>query len=822
MRLTDLAMDVRFAIRQLRRAPGFAAIVVATLALGIGANSAVFALADAALLRALPFAEPDRLVMAWEKRGPAMTTMPSPAEFRAWSARARSFESISTLAAGGSSTMTGTDGLAVLVPSMTVSVRFFDVLGVPPLLGRTFQDLDVTASPTALVLSEGMWRARFGADPAIVGRSLVLGGRAMTVIGVMPARAQIVPPFTAGGTTTAPPADLFTVGSFDARGADRAHFVHVIGRLRRGVSLEAAQNEMDGIARDLARESSTQAGHDVLVQPLRDALIGGEVRRTSVVLLGVVGFLLVMCSANLANLLLARTSGRARELAVRSAMGAARRRLALQLLTESLTLAVLGGVAGVAVAMGILRAASALMPPGLLPNALSIPFDGRVALFCAVATLVVGVLFGLAPAWQATGTSLAHAAGGAGRASRRSRWLSGVLVAAEVAAAVLVVSGSGLLLRTWSALGRVDPGYRAADLFTATVNLPFPAGPGAPYPDAAAIRQFQQRLERELAQAPQVRAVAWGNALPLDGGWFAQPVRVAGAPPRPDGLADNASYHMVSPSYFDTLGVAIVRGRAFSSLDVASGAPVCVVSEAFVWRYLGSREPLGTRIEVPMMAFGPPRVALREIVGVARQVKGTPEETIPIPQLYVPLEQNAWWAASLLVAPGQGSAEALGPIVRRAVARVDPAQVLRQPRTIARVVSDATARPRFRAMLVSAFGVLGLTLAMVGIFGVLAHAVGQRTQELGIRMALGARPRQVIAMVSGSVARSVGAGTLVGLALTALLAGSMRPFLFGVTPLDPLTFVGAAGVLALTAAAAAAVPSLRAVRVDPATAFRSE
>ena len=820
MRFADLAMDVRFAIRQLRRAPGFAAVVVATLALGIGANGAVFALADAALLRALPFAEPDRLVMAWERRGATMTTMPSPAEFRAWSARARSFQSLSTLAAGGTSTMAGADGLAVLVPSMTVSVRFFDVLGVPALIGRTFQDLDVTASPTALVLSEGMWRARFGADPAIVGRSVVLGGRAMTVIGVVPARAQIVPPFTAGGTATAPAADVFTVASFDARGADRAHFVHVIGRLRQGVSIEAAQREMDGIARALADESTIQAGHDVLVQPLRDALIGTEVRRTSVVLLAVVGFLLVMCSANLANLLLARTSERARELAVRSAMGAARRRIAVQLLTESLTLALLGGVAGMVAAMGILRAATTVVPPGLLPNALTIPFDGRVALFSAVMSLVVGVLFGLAPAWQATGTSLAYAGGV--RASRRSRWLSGVIVATEVAAAVLVVSGSGLLLRTWSALGRVDPGYRAADLFTATVNLPFPAGPAAPYADGAAIRQFQQRFERELARQPQVRAVAWGSALPLDGGWFAQPVRVAGAPPRAAGLTDIASYHMVSPSYFDTLGVGIVRGRAFSSLDAAGGAPVCVVSEAFVRQYLGNREPLGTRIEVPLMAFGPPRLVVREIIGVARQVKGTPEEAAAIPQLYVPLEQNAWWSASLLVAPRQGAAEALAPLVRAALARVDSTNALRQPRTIARVAADATARPRFRALLVSAFGVLGLSLAMVGIFGVLAHAVGQRRQELGIRMALGARPRQLITMVSGSVARSVGAGTVVGLVFAGLLARSMRTFLFGVAPLDPPTFAGAALVLVLTAAAAAAVPALRAVRIDPVSAFRSE
>ena len=824
MRFDDLVTDARFALRQLRRAPGFAAVVVATLALGVGANSAIFALADAALLRPLPFREPERLVMAWERRGPTLTTMPSPAEFDAWSGRARSFEAITAFAVGATVTMAGGDGLPVLVLSMTVHPRFFDVLGVPPLVGRTFQPSDLTAAePTAVVLSEPMWRARFGGDPGVVGRSIVLSGRAMTVIGVMPARVQIAPPFTANGTAAAPPPELWTVRPFQGGGgAAQAHYVHVVGRLRDGVALEAAQREMDGIAASMGQESTAQRGHAVYLQPLRDALIGTEVRWTSGILAGVVGFLLVMCCANLANLLLARMTERARELSIRTALGAGRRRIVLQLLTESVTLALLGGLAGAAVATGILRSAVPLVPPGLLPNAMAIAFDARVAIFCAAVTLGVGVLFGLGPAWHATGLSLAQASGGAGRSSRRSASLSGALVAVEVAAAVLVVSGSGLLLRTWSALGRVDAGYRAEEVFTASVNLPFPAGPSARYPDARAIRTFQQNLERELARAPQVRRVAWGNTVPLDGGAFSMNIRVAGAPRTADGPPQAASYDMVSPGYFDTLGITVVRGRNFSALDGADGVPVCIVSEAFVRRYLGDREPLGARIEVAVMSFGAPRVVTRDIVGVVRQVKSTPAEEAPVPHIYVPVEQNAWWAALLLVEPRDGRADALAPIVRAAMARVDSTLALRLPRTIARVASDATARPRFRAVLVTAFGVVGLVLAMVGIFGVLAHAVGQRTQELGIRMALGARPHQVVAMVAGSLVRSVSAGTALGLIGAALVARSMTTFLFGVEPLDPVTFAGAAAVLALTAIAAAAIPSLRAVRVDPVTAFRSE
>jgi len=354
------------------------------------------------------------------------------------------------------------------------------------------------------------------------------------------------------------------------------------------------------------------------------------------------------------------------------------------------------------------------------------------------------------------------------------------------------------------------------------VNLPFPAGPAAPYPDGVSIRQFQARLERELTRDARVREVAWGSAVPLDGGWFGQPVHVAGTPTPPGALADIAAYHMVSPSYFERLGVRVVSGRAFTSVDTATGAPVCVVSEAFVRKHLGARDPLGQHIEVPLMAFGPPQTVSREIVGVVRQVAVRPGDAAPAPQIYVPVEQNTWWASSILVAPRQGSAAALAPIVRAALTRVDGTLALRQPRTMARVASDATARPRFRAVLLSVFGALGLLLAMAGIFGVLAHAVGQRTHELGIRMALGARPRQVVAMVASSVARSVGAGTMAGLVLATMLARSMTTFLFGVSPLDPITFVGAAILLGLTAVVAAAVPSLRATRVDPVTAFRNE
>jgi putative ABC transport system permease protein len=821
--LDDLGGDVRFGLRQLRRSPGFACAAILTLALGIGANCAVFTLADAALLRPLPFPDADRLALIWERRLNGGTTMAAPAEAREWAARARAFEAMAFMAIGAGATWIDGDGTPTLLSSQTVSRTFFDVLGVRPLLGRTFVEADEGPSPAVVVLSEPIWRTRFGADPSLVGRTLVLNGGPATIVGIVPATAQVVPPFVAGASTAAEPAALWLLAGSGGGGADRAHFVHVVARIRRGLPIDTAAAEMTGIADVLARESpSTNAGHGVLVQPLRDALIGPEVRSTALVLTAVVGFPLLMCCANVAHLLLARTSARARELAVRSALGAARRRLAAQLLTESLVLALLGGVVGAALSAGLLRAAPHWMPIGLLPNAVTLPFDGRVTAFCGLAAMLAGVLFGCAPAWQATGVSLAGAASAAGRATRRGG-ISRALVVLEVAAAVLVLIGSGLLLRTWTALGRVDPGYRTRDAFTAVVNLPFP-GPASPqrYQRIGAVQQFYDAVERDLRAQPAVRRVAWGSALPLAGGWFGQPILVEGDQPRRGGQAEIAAYQMVSRDYFDVLGIPILRGRAFAAGDAADGPPVCIVSEAFVKQYLGGRDPLARRVAVPQMQFGPQMTVMRQIVGVARQVKDAPNEPRSQPQLYVPLAQNAWWSASLVVEAASGPPELLAPVIRSAVARADRTLPLRQVRSLQEVAAAATERPRFRALLVTAFAVLGVGLAMVGIFGVLAYTVSQRTREFGVRLAFGAQPAAVLTLVVGDAARSVGTGLALGLLLSAGLARSIRSVLFGVQPIDPITLVAVVLVIAATAAVAVAVPAARALRVDPVVTFRTD
>jgi putative ABC transport system permease protein len=590
------------------------------------------------------------------------------------------------------------------------------------------------------------------------------------------------------------------------------------------VSFETAQREMRAIGhRNAERFPDTNKGHDPTLQPLREALVGSEMRLTSALLLGVVGFVLLMCCANVANLLLARTSARARELAVRSALGATRRRVVSQLLTESLVLAGLGGLLAVGVAWAILQAAPTLVPPGLLPNAVTLSFDERVVAFCAVATLLVGLLFGLAPAWQSTGVSIVQAIASDMRsATRRSGRVRGVLVVAEVAVAVLVLSGAGLLLRTLIALQSMDPGYRAQDALTMTMTVPMPGAAQTRYATADSVRRFYDAIEREIRQVPGVRMVGLGGPLPLAGTWITQPFDVVGEPPKPPATRDTASYQMVSPTYFETLEIPIVKGRAFTDADSGDGVQVCIVSEAFVRRFLGGRDPLGMTLAVSAMSFAsePPRI--RQIVGIARQVKTLPHETEPTPQLYVPIAQNPWYIASISVRPSTGPAEALLPGVRAAIARVDKERVVTQVRTIEVVASEATARPRFRAVLVGTFAALALCLAMVGVFGVLAYSVQQRVREFGVRIAMGARAADMVRLVVGSGARLTAIGLAIGLASAAVLGRWLTTLVYPIAPLDPVTFLLVPLVLIVTAGLAVAAPAIRAMRVDPVVAFRSE
>jgi putative ABC transport system permease protein len=817
MRMTrwfeELTDDVRFALRQLRRSPGFTLVAAITLALGIGANSAMFALADATLLRPFPFPEPDRLVMVFEKFRTFSRTAVAPLNFRDWHDRNRTFQS---MAAGFTlpRRIAAANGTSEQIMSQQVTTEFFDVLGIKPIVGRTFLPTDEALPPNVVVLSEGYWRTRFGGDPALIGRTIRIDDDPFTVLGVVPEEAQILNP-----------ASIWTVfielPGMDARGI---HFVRVIGRLKPGITIDAAQSDMTTVADGLAAElPATNAGRGVTVDPLRTGLIGPDVRLTSYLLLGVVGFVLLMCCANVANLLLARTNGRARELALRSALGAGRGRIVAQILTESLVLAALGGVLGLGVGAAILSVAPSAIPAGLLPPAVILAFDERIVAFCAATAFLTGVLFGLAPAWQATSASLVQVLGSESRsATRGSGRFRSLLVVGEVSAAVLLLCGAGLLLRTLVALESVNAGYTAESVLAMRVDLPYGL-PTSRYATVDALRRFYEAAEREIARVPGVRSVAWTSGLPLEGtslGTFSFSIvgdTAASSTNRP-----SAYYQIVSPAYRRTLGIPLVAGRDFTDRDTATAPQVCLVNDAFVQRYLQGKTAVGLRIVIGQMGLAAVPPIEREIVGVIRHVKISATETDDVAQVYVPLSQNTWSSAALVVQPIGGRAEALAPAIREAVGRVDRQVPLVGVRTLDDLASVANTRPRFRAAVVVTFAGLALLLAMVGVFGVLAYSVQQRTREFGVRIALGASARNVLGMVLANAARVIGAGAIIGLVLAAILAQTIATFLFGVKPLDPLTFAAVVVVLGITAALASAVPALRASRVDPVEAFRND
>jgi putative ABC transport system permease protein len=824
--LEERRTDIRFALRQLRRAPGFAAVAVLTLALGIGANSAIFALADAAFLRVLPFTRPaDRLVMLWESQGPGTFVPVSPADYADWRDQNQTLDATAAIQLS-LARLTGPDGAPEQLLAQSVTVRFFDVLGVTPLAGRTFHESDLTPSPQAVVVGESFWRSRLGADPAAVGRRLVINGRPLDLVGVVPASFQLVPPGGLRGGEV-PQMWMLTETATGLPALRQSHNLTVVGRLKPGVSLDRAQADLDVIAARLAEQfPASNKGHGVTVQPLREALIGPQVRLTSLLLVGVVGFVLLMCCANVASLLLAQATRRTRELAVRAALGAGRGRVVAQLLTESLVLASIGGLVAAGVTAALLAAAPSFIPPGVLPTAVSLSFDGRVAAVCALTALAVGVVFGIAPAWQSTRGRLADAVSSEGRVTRRVGRLRSALVSVQVAAAVLVLCGAGLLLRTLIAVQSMDNGFGASEVLTGMINLPVPTATiSSPYPSADAVLRFYDAVEREVRAIPGVRSVAWGDVMPLDGTFFGQAFAIVGDPPKPMAARAGVAYHMVSPAYFEALDIPIVAGRGFTAADSAAAQPVVLVSEAFVQQHLKGRNPLGMRLELTRSRRASEAPAVEppvEIVGVVRQVKVAAAETAPTAQVYVPLAQNRWWIASLVVRPERGDATALAGPVRAALARVDRERVLARVRTMKTIADDASAGQRFRAVLVGAFAVLALTLAMVGVFGVLSQSVQQRMREFGVRMALGASRRNVIGLVLGHATRITLAGLGVGLALAAVLGRLLATLIYPVTPLDPVTFVVVPIVAALTAVGASVAPAWRATRVDPATAFRDE
>lgn len=799
--------DLRYALRLLRRSPGFTIAAVVVLALGIGANTAIFSVVDAAILRPLPFSDPKALVMLWEAPPGYRYNRVSPLNFLDWHDQNAVFAGLAAVS-GGARTMPTRKG-AERIPGQSVTSEFFSTLGVRPIAGRTFNEEDMRARATVVVLSERIWRNRFGADASLIGRAISLDGRPYTVIGVVPADFEILYP-----------ADQWTL-FVPRRSAEqrRMHYLQVIGRLKSGVTLAQANAAMSGIGLHIAEISpATNKGWGITMEPLRQAVVGRELRSTSLALAGVVLFVLLMACANVASLVLARGAARSRELAVRVSLGAGGARLARQLLTESLVLAAMGGAAGIALAAVLIRIAPSLIPPDTLPAGMALTLDARVLGFTLLATVATGILFGLAPAWQVARGAVADSlrSGGRGVAGGNARTL-GILAAVEIAVAVMVVTGAGLFLRTLDRLSQVDAGYHAEHVLTARVSLPL-----AQYKDPERCLAFYLAAQREIEAVPGVRSVAFGGSVPLTGFEIGQGFEVRGGTSQPESLRASAHYQIVGARYFETLGIPLESGRAFGDRDTQSAPQVAIVNREFVHKYFPGRDPIGAHVIVQAMDMAGPEPVEREIVGVSGQVKiDSPGESENAVEIYVPITQNPWFDATVAVR-AEGSAEALTAGLRAAIARVDKDLALTRVRTMEEIADGAVARPRFRARLLAGFAGIALLLSAVGVFGVLAFSVSQRRREFGIRMALGAQKGGVLSLVMGRAAKIAGAGVAAGLMGAALLARGLGALLFGVRPDDPGTLAFAAGLLGLVALVASAIPAWRAATVDPASVLREE
>jgi predicted permease len=803
-----LLTDVCYAVRSLRHSRGFSALAALVLALGIGATSAVFSLIDGTLIRPLPFADPDRLVMLWEHPPGYARNRVSPLNFQDWAEQNHTFAGLAAVAGGGR-TLTNESGVAERVPGQSVTTAFFDVLGIAPMAGRTFVLQDMLPQPNVVVIGERFWRDRLSADPAAVGRMLRLDGQPFTIVGIVPATFQILYP-----------ADVWT--PFPLRRTPeqrRQHYLQVMGRMRPGVTLEQARSDMALVADGIASQyPDTNKNWTVTVEPLYHALVSGEVRSTTIMLGGVVAFVLLMACANVANLLLARGIGRSKEIAIRSALGASNGQIARLLLAESAVLAIVGGLAGLAVSWVALRAAPSIVPAGLLPEGIPLRFDSRVTVFAAALTGLVGVLFGLVPAWHAIRrTSLGEplsvggraAIGGAGR-------LRALLAASEVAGAVLLLAGAGLLVRTLASMAAQDPGFHADSVLTMSVSLPT-----SRYADQRQVLTFFRQADAALAAIPGVQSVGFVDNLPLDGWDIGQPFEVVGEQATDAANRRSAHYQITSPHYFDTMGIRLAAGRAFTERDVANAPQVCIVNEEFVRRFLTSRNPIGTIVKVPNMAPGQAPTIAREIVGVIKQVAIDAGEKERAVEIYVPMEQNVWYGSAIAIKTA-GPPATYASAVRAAISGVDRDQPVTRIRSMDEVAAEATNRPRFRATLVSTFALLSLALAAVGIFSVLTFSVRERTREFGVRLALGATLADILRLVLADSMKIAIAGAIVGLGAATLLTRMLESLLFGITPLDPVALLGAPAILVVIALVASALPALRAIQVDPAVTLRDE
>jgi putative ABC transport system permease protein len=806
MTLETTWRDLGYAIRGLRANPGFAAAAILSLALGIGASVSIFTLADNLLLRPLPYREPGQLMMLWEVN-PHTTSRNSvsPGNYRDWKAQNQVFDSMAVLREGPAAFA---DGSRVEeLQEQLVSADLLPMLGVQPLRGRLFTAAeDLPDAPNVVVISYRLWQSWLGGDEGAVGRTVQVRARPAKIIGVMP------PGFYFRNRNV----DLWETMRLDpARDyrKDAGRYLMCVARVKPGVTRDRAQTQMALIARRLEADYLLfNTNWTANVEPLRDSLVS-DVKTSLLVLLGAVGLLLAVACANVANLMLARYTSRRREMAVRLAIGAGRGRIVRQLITESVVLSLAGGVLGALLARWTVAGLLALAPADLSRN-IAVAVDYRIVLFAVGVPMLTGILFGLAPSFVALRAGVApglrennrSSVGGAGR-------LRAVLVAAEVALSVILLAGAGLLFRSLVGLQAVEPGLNPSRLLTFSVQLP-----EARYRERRPRVDFFARAMEQIGRLPGVESASAVSYLPFNGGAAGTDLAIAGRPPAKLGEQPGAIIRTVMPGYFRTIGIPLKRGRVFTDADNTLDSPYrFVVNEAFVGKYMASEEPLGQHISVDMDDKNP----FGEIVGVVGNVKEGALDKRPEPTVYY-IHAHLPYSGMVFVVRAKGDPLSLTGPVRRVIHGLDPALPVAQMQTMEAIVRETFSRQSFSALLLGGFSLVSLLLAAVGIYGVLAYSVTERTREIGVRVALGAAPGRIVTLVLGNGMRVVLFGAVVGMVGAPALTGLLKSLLFGVRAHDAATFAAVPAILIAVALLAAYLPARRASRLPPVDALRAE